>query len=221
MSPKSDLTRTIRPVAALIAVALAGLVAGATMFAGAAGNSQPADKMAVGGSDVVIMQTQLVEGRSSQVATLLTGTMKTSGPTDLVLSVTLECALWTDLSVVGNADSQAIASVNVWVEIDGVPVQVSSGDNAEDAGRVTFCDRAYRMETLNFENENQTINTFIETRNANGFNWISLNLGSGTHTIEVKAELDAEVTGMGTAKAAVGKRTIVVDPVKLANNAVI
>lgn len=63
--------------------------------------------------------------------------MRTSSPADLLLLVTLGCALWTDVTTVGNDDQQAVASVEVWVEIDGGTVQVSD----EDDGHAVSCNR--------------------------------------------------------------------------------
>jgi hypothetical protein len=125
------------------------------------------------------------------------------------------------VTTIGNADSSSYASVKVWVEIDGAPVGVSSDEATEDAGKVTFCNRAYRMATTQSDDEDARIDTYLRTRSANAFNWIELDLGSATHVVEVKAQLESEVTGMGMAKAGIGKRTLVIEPTKLANDAVI
>jgi hypothetical protein len=53
---------------------------------------------------------------------------------------------------------------------------------------------------------------------ANAFNWIWLNAGSGQHTIVVKADLVVTEIGTAAAQAAVGNRTLVVEPEKLAND---
>ena len=81
-----------------------------------------------------------------------------------------------------------------------------------------FCNRAFRISTPLFVGD--AISLFQKTRSANAFNWGALNVGNGIHTLVVKAQLDASVTGVGTfAQAAVGKRTLVVEPAKLANDA--
>lgn len=46
-------------------------------------------------------------------------------------------------------------------------------------------------------------------------------MGSGIHTVVVMAQLETEVTGVGEAKAGVGKRTLIVEPVKLAGDVVL
>lgn len=180
---------------------------------------QPANKMAVSGSALAEMTVPVVEGSTSKTVTLLKGTLKTSNLTDLVISATAECALWTDVQTVGDGDSQAVATVKVWVEIDGVVVPVSADDKTEP-GKVVFCDRAVRLVTVNLDDDD-TIKLFQRTRSANAFNWIRLNLGSAPspHVVELKALLEAQVTGVGMAKAEVGKRTLVVQPEKLAGDA--
>lgn len=184
------------------------------------GQHMPADKTSVAASSIEVMSVPVVDGATSETVTLLGTTMRTSTPTDLVISVTAECALWTDVKVVGNDDSSAVASVKVWIEFDGQTIAVSDDEaSGPDQGKVVFCNRAFRMVTTNVDDEDQTIQTFLRSRASNGFNWVVLNTGNGIHTIEVKANLEAESTGGGTAKAAVGKRTLVVEPVKLVNDA--
>ena len=183
---------------------------------------QPADKINVSASIVEVMQTQVGPVPSSSgPVTLLSATFRNSTPTDLIIQVTGECALWTDIV---SPESEAAAKVTVWVELDGVAVPVTSDSNADgvfddpDDGRVVFCNRAFRISTPLFVGD--AISLFLKTRSANAFNWGALNVGNGTHTLVVKAQLDTSVTGVGTfAQAAVGKRTLVVQPAKLANDA--
>ena len=209
----------LRSAALVAALGFSALLVFPTLVAPPAeATHQPADKMAVAGSNVEFITTPLLSGASSTTVELLSGTMKTSSPTDLILSVTLECALWTDITTIGNDDSEAAARVKVWVEIDGVPVGVSGTDEGEDAGKVVFCDRAYRRTTTDFDDEDARIDSYLRTRSAHAFNWVDLNLGSGLHTIVVKGQLDTAVTGAGMAQAAIGKRTLVVEPTKLAND---
>lgn len=208
---------------AIVAVIVAVLAAYAIPAPGGA-THKPADKVAAAGSTLEIMEVQTEEGESTDTATLLTGTMKTSDPTDLIFQVTAECGLYTDIKTKGNDESRAVASVDIWVEIDGQPVAVttdSDGDGVHDDpddGVVTFCKRDFELKTKDFEDENATIELFLETKTANAFNWIHMNAGSDTHDIAVKAQLEVLVDGKGTAKAMIGKRTLVVEPVKMAND---
>ena len=204
--------------AATVAVAFLAVAFGAGLMPATATHT-PANKMSASSSHLEVLGSPLaVPGQANEVVELLQGRIKTSKPTDLIFSVSAECALWTDLKTVGTDDSSAAASVKLWIEVNGVPVRLSRDEPAEDAGKVVFCDRAYRRSTI-FEDENATIETFLKTRSANAFDWIKLNVGSGTHDIVLKAELATEVAGKGHARAAVGKRTMLVTPEKLANDA--
>lgn len=206
---------------AVLAATLVLAVSWAIATPGAASVDEAANKMHATGSALEIMSAPLTEGSASETVTLLSGTIKTSSPKDLIFRLTAECALWTDVTTVGNDDSQAIATVKVWVEMDGEVIPVADDDTGEDAGKVVLCNRAYRRVTTMFDDENATIETYLSTRSANGFNWFTFDAGSfpSPHLIEVKAQLETQVDGMGMAKAAVGKRTLIVEPTSIANDA--
>ncbi len=208
--------KRLTSLAGLAAVSALAVVGSATP---AGATHSPADKVAVSASHLQSAQVGLTAGSQSQTITLATARMKTSSPTDLVFQFTAECALQTDIKVSGNDSSQAIASADVWIEVDGTPVPVSALP-APDNGKVTFCNRDFKMSTSQFDDLDATIALYLKTKAAHGFNWVKLNLGSGEHTIEVKANLKAEVTGTGEARVHFGKRTLVVEPAKLANDAI-
>jgi len=179
---------------------------------GASAGHEPADKVSAAGS------TTEVVGPGTEVV-LLSEKVRTSTPSDLILGVTAECSITTEVTTVGNDLQSAEGKVKIWVEIDGQRVPVSTDDvNPIDRGKVVFCNRLYLRETSLFDDEDATIRTFMKTRDANGFNWLALNVGSGIHTIEVKADLTLESTNNGQAMAAVGKRTLIVEPTKAAND---
>lgn len=167
----------------------------------------PADKAAVAGSTVLVTEP-------GAPTTILAHTMRTSTTADVVFAVTAECAIATEVKTVGNDDQSAEGVVDVWVEVDGVPVAVATGDN----GRVTFCNEAHRRVTTLFDDEDATIETFDRSKQANGFNWTRLNMGNGIHKIEVKAQLTETATNKATADAAIGKRTLTVAPTHMAND---
>ncbi len=231
--------------------------------AGAAGT--PANKVWVAGSTIEKMTAGLtapgVEAKD-EVA-LAKGQIRFSNPTDLRISATAECALWTNTATTGNDDSEARARVEMWVTLDGKTVPVSSDDTAADtstpqnplvdpaqqgpAGHVVFCNRANRMKTEGFDDNTATsdllIRSYNRSREANGFNWGALNVGvdqqdggydnpaNGNNVIDVvlHARLADSLTDTKTtdsngadspyAKAAVGKRTLFVEPVKMAEQA--
>jgi hypothetical protein len=179
----------------------------------------PANKTSVAASKIEFMSAPLTgPGSSSEEVTLLSTVMRSTNPSDLVVSVTLECALWTSVFNTGNDDNTARAAVKIWVEIDGTPIMINPDEPGEDDGKVTFCDRMHRQETADFDDEDARINQYLETRTANGFNWILIGVGQGVHEIVVKGQLETDVIGAGEAQAAIGKRTVVAEPFMFAHN---
>lgn len=147
-----------------------------------------------------------------------------------------------DFSAASDTDALMV-QVEVWVTVDGVPVPVATGDN----GRITFCrvDRtssAFQNVFLTVSNsinstatfttastgvslsETAAENIFQAGKSANAFNWHAKNVGQGTHTVAVKAQLLQAASGFTTTDSfaftnaplvsgVVGKRTLVVEPV--------
>jgi len=251
-----------RVAAVLVAVgAVVGLVLALATNGGAAGT--PANKAWVDGSTVEFMHSQLANGASQNPngdeVVLARSQIRFSNPTDLRISVTSECALWTNTATTGDDDSEAKARVEMWVTIDGTTVPVSADDTAADnssvdpddpagAGKVVFCNRAARMKTENIENvpnsvvpdsdteDDVLIRSYNRTRDANAFNWGALNVGTNYDAdgdnvldVEVHARLAAELTDGDTsdnngvdspaALAAIGKRTLFIEPAHMAQSA--
>lgn len=197
----------------ILIVLLAGVLVSSALQAGA--THQPADKVAAAGSKAAVIGNQ-------QNVTLLTGTMKTAKPTDLMIHVTAECSILTKLSTLGgpppatgsrpDETDRASGTIRVWIEIetDGVtrvvPIQSASeppqdgsdpnsGDEATDSA--TFCNRVYERTVSDQENDNDGFDgetDYIQTKSANAFNWLLFNAGSGLHTIRVMADLEFEST---------------------------
>jgi hypothetical protein len=191
----------------LAALVAATLLAVPLVVAVTTDGSNAANKTAASGSTVEVLSTLAP-------ATVLATTIKTSSPQDLIFSVTSECALWTTVETVGNDVSEAQAKVTVQVFFDGAPVPVSG---AGDDGSVVFCDRLHRQTTTQFDDENATIKNYLATRSANAFNWLLPDVGSGVHTVEVRASFYTNTVGDGAlAQAAVGHRTLIVEPTHLA-----
>ena len=121
-------------------------------------------------------------------------------------------------------NSDARASVKIWTELDGTPVPVTFDSNGDgvfddpDDGRVVFANRDFQITSLITAD---ILKLFLNTRSANAFNWVAMNVGSGIHSLVVKSQLDVQVTGAGLAKAAVGRRTLVAEPAKLSNDATV
>jgi hypothetical protein len=217
---------------ALVVGFLAACVVGVFAFAAiavSAGTGTPANKATAAGDKAAVFSPGTAE-------TILTAKMKTSKPEDLILQVTLECSIFTDVTVGGSNTSPAEAhgQVRVWVEVDGkqVPIQdissppqdPSQSGTGNDSDKVVFCDRLHRRSVSDTENDadgTDTSRDFQSTKSANAFNWVRLNTGSGDHTIVVKADLVTDSMNTATASAEIGNRTLVIEPTKLANDAVI
>jgi hypothetical protein len=181
---------------AALTASMAGVVAGGLFFAGAqtsrVGAGTPADKVTVAGS------TMQVVG-SGQTATILSATMKTSAPEDLVLQVTAECSIVTQVFTSGTAAATASGEVDLQAFVDSNPVPIVSvpGQNAQkpptsiDDGRVVFCDRVNTQNFLDGDSTSATaqdeLTEYQLTKQTNGFNWAAFNVGQGTHTVSVKA----------------------------------
>ncbi|HEX2059064.1 MAG TPA: hypothetical protein VHI71_11940 [Actinomycetota bacterium] len=207
---------------------LVGALLAATLFmAYTIGNSasathQPADKVAATASDL-----DELEGDGEAV---LSETMRVSSPADLILQVTAECSILTELTTgpagptAGGASDSAFAfgSVRFHVEIDGIPVPVGTDesatseddleDNDEDGnevGEVTFCNRAYERTVTDGENQPDGLDEehdFIRTRTANAFNWFALDAGEtydvdGDNVITIEVIADYDTDTAGDAVA--------------------
>lgn len=198
---------------------------------------QPADKVVAAGEE-------LVDIPAGTAVTILTATLRTAKPTDLIMSVTLECAILTKLFTAGstspNATSSAtaFAKIDVWIQ-EGttiVPISAVSAppQDPENAGgeddKVTFCSRDEGRQVTDAEDPRDGVDkqqTYQNTKAANAFNWVLLNAGSGIHTYQVKATLVESTpctsSGLATEEtcsdALIGNRTFVIQPVKLANDA--
>jgi hypothetical protein len=197
---------------------------------------EPANKYAAAGSDI---------DQVNDATAVLSETMKVSSPFDLVLSATAECSILTDLTTgdgpnPASDSAQAYGSVRLWVEIDGNRVPVATDDTAvdnddansdqadpSDIGEVTFCNRSYAREVADRENDGQDEeHDFIQTRTANGFNWVATDVGfdydeqlpgqsNNIVKIELWADFDETAMGRAFADAYVGTRTLIAEPTNL------
>ena len=215
-----------------LTLASAAAVAVPVTLAATGGNGTPANKAVAAGSTVEVIQPQKTEP-------ILFATFKTSKPEDLLIGVSLECSILTDVSIQGGSDvhgatSSARGAIKVWVELDGTIVPITDASappqdpNAQRAGteadKVTFCDRLHERTVTDAENGSDGIDSsrdYQDTKSANAFNWVRLNAGSGMHTLVVKAQFSSNVVGTANADGYIGNRTLVIEPTKLANDALI
>jgi hypothetical protein len=210
-------------VIAAIALALAAPLVAAAI--GGDGTSNAANKTAANSSTAQKLSADVVD--SDLGLSVLTTTIKTSKTTDLLLQLSMECALWTEVistTIQDQVDgykpyARAEAHVVAWIEVDGVAVKLASDDD----GKVVFCDRVHEQEIDDIDNStgNFTIRQRLETRQANAFDWVVLNAGVGTHTVVVKVDIEASNTEGSFAEGAVGKRMLIVEPTRFANGATI
>lgn len=231
----SNKTKPIAILGAIFVAAMLTFLAAANVSHQAnATTTTAADKIGVATSAMAITPLiTAVAGTSSSDVTLLSANVKTASPIDLIITHSQECSLLTNVSLSskqtdtnGFSTSSANAQEVVTVLLDGNPIPVASGDN----GQVTFCDRTFYASTNVLSQiqqlctaTNQTcaesqFNSYIKTKDAHSFQWITLNVGAGTHTVTVVAHLTVNVSGSGSAMVVVGKRTLTVEPDHLANS---
>ena len=164
---------------------------------------------------------------------ILKTTLRTSQQKDVLVGVSLETGLFTDTLVSsknGNSDtSKSEASIEVEVLVDGKPAapgvvifnKREQRMMAQFGGILRSCTDANLDGTLNMETEcvidPEQLQLVLNTMSANHFNFSLDDLGTGVHTISVRARIglkaDAQ-TGSATAAASVGKGSITVEEVR-------
>jgi hypothetical protein len=215
----------------LIALGLLATLVVGTFARNAGATHQPADKPFAAAS-----KTQRL-GPTPRIE-LLSATVRNSKPTDLVLQVSMECALVTDTILLGsttpgaNDSTRAEGTIRAWIEVDGVIVPVVSSSSqsqtppapGDDTDKVTFCSRVFERTVNDTEDPKDGYDgsrDYIATKSANSFNWIRLNMGSGIHTIKLVGEVITDATGASAADAYIGNRSMIGLPGKFANDATI
>jgi len=142
----------------ILVVLLAGVLVSQALQVGA--THQPADKAAASGRTVEVFGTGVK-------VPILSATMKTSKPQDLVFSVTLECSIITQTFLPGGEtatrqSADAEGRIRVWVEIDEkiVPISTPATEQpnttspaGEDSDKVTFCNRFQEHEQADQEED--------------------------------------------------------------------
>jgi hypothetical protein len=214
-----SVVRSRAVAAGLVAVALGGGYLAQGTFA----TGIPANKVAASGSTLEVIG-------ANEDKVVLSETVKINNPTDLIISATSECAILTQVSNHANGQTErAFGQIAMYVTIDGIPVPVSTAD--KDKGKVIFCNRAQEQQwtdsnqpVVGNDDSGDTLRQYTDTRTANGFNWMALNVGStypGTednvHKIELHAVWTVNSSANAVASAKVGNRTLVLEPVKAWN----
>lgn len=184
----------------------------------------PANKVAASGSSLEVVG-------ANERKVILSETVKINNPTDLIIGVNAECSIMTQVTNSANGETErAFGEIAIQVLINGKPVPVA--DNDPDQGKVVFCNRAQEQQWTDTaqgphagDDGQDRLRQFIDTKTANSFEWLALNVGTeyaGTtnnvHKIEVVAEWKTEATAGAVAEAFVGNRTLILEPVKAAND---
>src|SRR3954452_14906958 len=166
-----------------LVLALCGAVAlavGAFAVIANAGAGMPANKAVASGAKMTPITP------ASTGTPILSATLRTSKPEDLILQVSLECSILTSVTVGGggkSTDTQSSrAAMRVWVEIDGkiVPITDTSSPpqgptqsgNGDDTDKVTFCDRLHQRSVTDMESPvdgTDQSKDFLNTKDANAF----------------------------------------------------
>ena len=205
-------TTTKFGIAALVAVLALSTVAIALSQSAVAA---PANKSAFGGEGVGAIPPNVW-------TEIISGTIKTSTPSDLLVSHNQECTIHTGLNLdTKNEDltSAIREDIRLVVKTEGqddryinpVPLYVEGADYAS----VTMCGQAYHIDTnilstilelcefAEFVNgtavctgDEPYFNSYIRTKAAHGWNWVIPNLGQGEHTIVIEAILLTELDGV-------------------------
>jgi len=190
-------------------------------------------------SSVQVGNVNILNASSLSYQDIMRTTIRTSRQKDLVMDVSLECGLLTRTKVSskqGISDtSSAQAGVKLRVLIDGREAK---------PGEVTFCRRSQEL-TATFggimsecSDQNgdgiltaaectwtpEELELILDTMNANSFNFILDNVGTGTHLVQVQARIDSGSSaqlGSADAKASIGKGSIDVEEVRLIKDQVI
>jgi hypothetical protein len=212
----------VRPRAIAAGAIAFGLVA-VTLAQGSNATGIPANKVAASGSETEVVG-------ANQSAVVLTETVKINNPTDLIISASAECAILTQVTNSANGQTErAFGQISFHVEINGIPVPVSNENT--DKGEVVFCNRAQEQQWTDSadpakgnDDGGDKLRQYIDTRTANAFNWLALNVGTtygGTadnvHKIDLVATWNTNATAGAIAEAVVGNRTLVLEPVKAWN----
>ena len=122
--------------------------------------------------------------------TILTVPIKTGTPKDLIIDVSLESSLTTNVKLRGDEGSAAAAGVAVRVLVDGQPVLIP--DNPNPGNGVIFNNRLLKLEGdlkhLDTLEQDHWIQIFMTTKSANAFNFIAEDVGPGVSVVEVQVK---------------------------------
>jgi len=185
----------------------------------AGADHEPANKVAAAGSQVEVFAP-------GETVAILQERVKVSSSADLILQLSAECDILTELTTGGNGsmdEAGAFGQVRTWITIDDKVVPVSS-DDVDETGKVVLCNRAHEKRIQDAEDDDDGTDEeydMTRTRQANGFNWLALDTGfvyddpaNGNNILDIVvwAEFTETTVNRGVAEARVGHRTLIAEP---------
>lgn len=212
---------TLKRISAVAAAAALGAAAFAFVSPKAEADHEPANKLAAAGSQVEVFAP-------GETVPILEERIKVNTSHELILQLTAECDILTELTTGGNGASDeagAFGQVRTWITLDGTTVPVSS-DDVDETGKIVLCNRAHNKTITDAENDDDGTDEeydMTQTRQANGFNWLAINTGfvfddpaNGNNILDIVvwAEFTETTVNRGVAEARVGHRTLIAEPTK-------
>ena len=226
-------------VGAFVAVAALCLTIGLQSRTGAQ-TSLPSSKATVQLGNINVMDARLGAAKTTSAwQTIMSGSMKTSSQKDMLVTASMEVGLYTRTLVSsknGVSDtSSALAGVEVCVVLD----EGTSKERTAYPGTVVFGRRNQQL-TATFQGlidgclttdlttgsviinptcvRPETLELVLDTMNANSFTFAMDQMGSGVHTMKVKARMVMNTTvqtGDVEARCTIGKGSMSVEEVRL------
>ena len=167
-------------------------------------------------------------------------TIKMPSQKDLLISVSLECGLYTNTLVKskgGISDtSQAMGAIQVRALVDGRPADPGEVVFSRRSQTLTatlqgiignlacFPDGVFNPDAPGCVLTEEQVGLVLDTLDANGFIFALANVGVGNHNIVVQASVQTSTStqsGSASAQALIGKGSLVVDDVRLIKSGVI
>jgi hypothetical protein len=194
---------------------------------------QPAAQFAFSTSDLtLIQQTTSTNGW----VTVLSGKLKTPSSKEVYVSASLEAGLYTQTLVrsknLKKDTSTASVSIQVQALIDGTPMQpgtvtyaartqtLSATLEGAIAGCLSIVTNPDGTQSIVLDQNCVTpeeIELILDTLSAASFNFVSSNVGVGTHTLSIQARISSSTSvqeGTASAKGLVGKGTMIAQIVR-------
>lgn len=214
------------------------------MFSTSVALAQPPgqfEKLAISSATLELLEAHVEEeGVISEPIELLNATFDLSSnrTRQLVIRFDGECSAWLNADADNDNGEDPIveqemttrataASVEVWIEVNGEVVPVSTDPGAEDNGAVAYCNAAGEAELATLEMD-EFVALHAHSRTTSGFSWTVDDAGQGFYEVSVMAAINVQVEDddngeepapeqdeevLAAAAAAIfGKRSLIIEP---------